>query len=68
MRLTPYESVICIFVYERLTIEDIERKLGKNRGALNKAIFRIKEKMAVRVRKNARKKIDSLGDFLRAEF
>lgn len=45
LKITHYESVIYIFVCERLTIEDIERKLGKNRGALNKAIFRIKEKM-----------------------
>lgn len=64
--LTSYESLLCIFSYEHLSVEEMEQKLGKSKNTLNKALMRTREKL--RVREGVKAKISSLGDFLRSKF
>ena len=66
LKLTPYESLLCVLSYEHLSTQQMEQKLGKSKNTLNKAIFRIKEKLDAKM--DLKKNINSLGDFLRTKF
>ncbi|MCM0317184.1 tetratricopeptide repeat protein [Bacteroides fragilis] len=66
LKLTPYESLLCVLSYEHLSTQQMEQKLGKSKNTLNKAIFRIREKLDAKM--DLKKNINSLGDFLRTKF
>ena len=66
LKLTPYESLLCVLSYEHLSTKQMEQKLGKSKNTLNKAIFRIREKLDAKM--DLKKNINSLGDFLRTKF
>lgn len=66
LKLTPYESLLCVLSYEHLSTQQMEQKLGKSKNTLNKAIFRIREKLDAKM--DLKKNINSLGDFLRMKF
>ena len=65
LKLTPYESLLCVLSYEHLSTQQMEQKLGKSKNTLNKAIFRIREKLDAKM--DLKKNINSLGDFLRTK-
>lgn len=65
-RLTPYESLLCVFSYEHLSTQQMAQKLGKSQNTLNRAISRVREKLGVKI--DSKENINSLGDFLRIKF
>lgn len=62
LRLTSYEVLLCVFSFNRISIQQTALLLGKTEIALKKAHQRIREKM------KSEKDFHYLSDYLRSKF